>query len=71
VSGLKYTFDAALPSGARVVSVEIPRGTPLVDDQLYKARRNIAVQTLHTLQTLQTLHTLHILHILQTHTLLS
>ena len=68
MSGLKYTFDAALPPGARVVSVEIPRGTPLVDDQLYKARRNIAVQTV---QTLHTLHTFQTLHTLQTHTLLS
>ena len=36
VSGLRYTFDAAKPPGSRVVSVEIPRGTPLVDDKLYK-----------------------------------
>lgn len=36
VSGLRYTFDAAQPPGARVVSVEIPKGTPLDAEKLYK-----------------------------------
>ena len=38
VSGMAYTFDAALPAGARVVSVEIPKGTPLDEEKLYKVR---------------------------------
>ena len=36
VSGLSYTFDASRQSGSRVVSVEIPKGTPLEDEKLYK-----------------------------------
>ena len=35
VSGLAYAFDAARPAGSRVVSVEIPRGTPLVSEKQY------------------------------------
>ena len=35
VSGLAYAFDAARPAGSRVVSVEIPRGTPLVSEKKY------------------------------------
>ena len=38
ISGMAYTFDAALPAGARVVSVEIPKGTPLDEEKLYKVR---------------------------------
>ena len=33
VSGLAYVFDAARPAGSRVVSVEIPRGTPLAPEK--------------------------------------
>lgn len=35
VSGLAYVFDAARPAGSRVVSVEIPRGTPLAPEKKY------------------------------------
>jgi len=36
VSGLSYTFDADKPKGDRVVKVEIPMGTPMEDEKLYK-----------------------------------
>ena len=41
VSGLAYAFDAARPAGSRVVSVEIPRGTPLVSEKNTACARSV------------------------------
>ena len=41
VSGLAYVFDAARPAGSRVVSVEIPRGTPLAPEKIQRVHESV------------------------------